>query len=306
MKLSRRSSQSIVVKKWLTIVNEIERDREHGALWLALRSIDAFKHLVEDLWSSSEMEKELERLVESLKRVRPSMTSLKNVALLSSKIVKKFFEESRSLMEVLEELQKLKSYLEKSRIEVARRAVELLREYDVFLTHSLSSTVLEFFKTMNDRKLVVVTESRPRCEGVLTAKQLASMGHKVKLIADASAYQASKIFKVEVFVFGVDTALRDGHVINKVGTAQMALALKDLGVSNVALCESIKVDFEASVDDVAIEVKDAEELLSKARGFEPFNVYFDVTPPRAIHSIVMEDGPHYHPFDLRPLMYLLS
>lgn len=289
------------MKKWLEVLDEIKKDREHGALWLAIRSIDAFKYLVESLWSSSELEEELEKLAEALGRVRPSMAPLKNVAIISLNIVRRLAKESKSSTKVLEVLQSLKGYLERSKIEVARKAAELLREHKVFLTHSLSSTVLEFLKNVDGKKLVVVTESRPRCEGVITARQLASMGHEVKLIADASAYQASKIFNVEVFVFGVDLALRDGHVVNKVGTAQIAIALNELGIKNVALCESIKVDSEASVNDVVVEVKDAEELLSGTEGFEPFNVYFDVTPPQVIYAIVMEDGPHYRPFDLKPL-----
>lgn len=289
------------MRNWLAILDEVRKDREHGALWLALRSVDAFKCLMESLWGSDELEKELESLVEAFKQVRPSMASLKNATTLSLNIVRHFIEKSRPLTEVLEALQNFKGYLERSKIEVSRRAVELLRGYNVFLTHSLSSTVLEFFRNV-DEKLIVVTESRPRCEGVVAARRLASMGHKIKLIADASAYQASRIFGVEVFVFGVDTALRDGHIVNKVGTAQVALALNEVGVKNVALCESIKVDVEASASNVVIEVKEAEELLSEAEGLEPFNVYFDITPPQAIHAIVMEDGPHYHPFDLKPLL----
>lgn len=298
----RTLADLIIMKKWLTILNEIRIDREHGALWLALRSIDAFKCLLETLWGSNELEKELEGLVEALKQVRPSMAPLKNVAIASSIMIRKFIGESRSLTEVVNALHELKESLEKSKIEVARRAIKLLERYNAFITHSLSSTVLEFFKNVGDKKLIVATESRPRCEGAITARRLASMGHEVKLVTDASAYQASKIFDIEVFVFGVDTALRDGHVINKVGTAQMALALNGVGVKNVALCESIKVDIEALADDVVIEVKEAEEILSEADGFEPFNIYFDVTPPQAIHAIVMEDGPHHYPFDLRPLI----
>lgn len=289
------------MREWLSILNEVRSDREHGALWLALRSVDAFKCLVESLWGSSNLERELELLVNAFKQARPSMASLKNSAIISLSIVKRFIEESRSLTEVLEALQEFKDHLERSKIEVASRAAELLMGYSVFLTHSLSSTVLELFKNLS-KKLVIVTESRPRREGVIAARQLVSMSHEVKLIADASAYQASKIFGVEVFVFGSDTVLRDGHVVNKVGTAQIALALKEIGVKNVALCESIKVDVEASVNNVEIEVKEGEELLSGAENFEPFNVYFDVTPPQAIYAIIMEDGPHYYPYDLKPLV----
>ncbi|MEM4576235.1 MAG: hypothetical protein QW701_02090 [Candidatus Nezhaarchaeales archaeon] len=293
------------MKEWLSILDEVRNDREHGALWLASRSIDAFKCLAENLWGSADLEKEQELLVEAFKRVRPSMTSLKNTAIISSNVVKRSLKESRLLSEVLKALQDLKDYLEKSKMEVARKATELLKEYNVFLTHSLSSTVLEFFKAMSDKKFVLVTESRPRCEGVATAKQLASMGHKVKLIVDASANQASRIFDVEVFVFGADSILRDGHVVNKVGTAQIALALADMGLRNVTFCESIKVDVEARVEDVVLEVKEGEEILSKISRVEPFNLYFDLTPPKALYAVVMEDGPHRPPFDLKPSINLI-
>lgn len=293
------------MRTWITILNEIKEDKSHGALWLATRSIDAFKCLVESLWESSRLDKELDELVESFRRARPSMAPLKNVTAILSDAIKKYKRSSKPLDEIISLMLKLKNFIEESRIKVVAKAVEFLSDHKRFLTHSLSSTVLDFFKAMSDKKFVVVTESRPRCEGVVTAKQLASMGHKVKLIVDASAYQASKIFNIEVFVFGADSILQDGHLVNKVGTAQIALALADMGLRNVALCESIKVDVETRVEDVVLEVKEGEEVLSGVSGVEPFNLYFDLVPPKVLYAIVMEDGPHRPPFNLKPSINII-
>ena len=288
------------MKKWIEILNEVKEDKSHGALWLALRSIDAFTCLAESLWGLRELERELNLLTEGFRSVRPSMASIRNATRLASEIVKHYVHESRPLNDVIEALLKLKDYIEKSKIEVAVKASQELSSLRVFLTHSLSSTVMELFRNLSGEKLVIVTESRPLREGVVMARRIASMGHRVKLIADASAYQASKIFGVEAFVFGVDTALKDGHVVNKVGTAQIAIALSDLGVKSIALCESIKVDEEAKAESLALEVKEPKELLEEVCEIEAFNLYFDVTPPKALYAIIMEDGVHKPPFNLRP------
>ncbi|MHC1601022.1 MAG: translation initiation factor eIF-2B [Candidatus Nezhaarchaeales archaeon] len=285
----------------IEIVNEIKSDRSHGALWLALRSIDAFIALIERLWFSENFISSLRDLCERLVTCRPSMSSIRNATLMCFKIAEEAYVKGREAKEVIERLLRLKEYMSESKGKAAEKAAEELSWAKNFLTHSLSSTVLEFFRRLDPGKTVVVTESRPLLEGLITAKELASMGHKVKLITDASAYQSSKLFNVEVFVFGADTILSDGHVINKSGTAQISIAVKSLGVLNVVLCESFKVNDQLTPDRVHLEVKEPSEITSEEmKDVEVFNLYFDLTPPSLIDEVIMESGVFKPPFKLSP------
>ena len=69
----------------------------------------------------------------------------------------------------------------------------------------------------------------------------------------------------------------DGHVINKVGTLQLAIAAHELGVPFFAMVQSPDVD-APSASDVEIEVRDGDEVLTcmgvrtashRAKGFYP-------------------------------------
>ncbi|MCS7139569.1 MAG: hypothetical protein N3F04_07405 [Candidatus Nezhaarchaeota archaeon] len=287
--------------RYLQIINEINDDRSHGAFWLTLRSIDVFNALVEDSWSSSNFHIALEDAYRRLISCRPSMSSIKNVASICFRLLESAHAKRYRAGDVMDALLKLRDYVIESKNRVAENAVKELSWAKSFLTHSLSSTVLEFFKHLNYSKTIVVTESRPLCEGVATARELASMGHKVKLVIDASAYQSSKMFNVDVFVFGADTILRDGRVINKSGTAQIAIAVKSLGVMNVVLSESFKVDPELTPESVHLEVKEPREIINEViEGVEVFNLYFDLTPSTFIDEVVMESGVFKPPFKLSP------
>ncbi|MDI9619328.1 MAG: hypothetical protein QFX33_00685 [Candidatus Nezhaarchaeota archaeon] len=281
------------------VVEEVRRDKARGALELASRSVDAFIALVQERWPSEFSPRELAHLREAVAACRPSMSPLRNAAEACFRVVEACRAEGATKSEAVDCLEELKRRIEVSRSLAAERAAEELSWTRTFLTHSLSSTIIELFRALKPARTVVVTEARPLLEGLATARGLASMGHRVKLIADSSAYQASRIFGVEVFVFGADSILRGGHVVNKSGTAQISIAVKSVGVTNVVVCESIKVDVHSSPSDVHLEVKEPEELLKESvPGVEAFNLYFDLTDPEFLDLVVMEVGAFKPPFNL--------
>ena len=286
--------------RYLDLVKLIKSDKQHGATWLSIKAVEAFIALAEELWGAEKLKREAKLLLERLSSCRPSVVAIANAAKASYKVLEEQLSLKADKQKVLDELLKLRNDIEQAKLKVAENAVNELSRYKRFLTHSLSSTVLEFFKKLgsNDR-LVVVTESRPLLEGVETAKALSSMGFKVKLIADVVAYHAIKEFDVEIFVFGADAVSREGFVVNKAGTATLAVSAKSLGVFNTCLCESVKV---CSCLPQSLEIGDPRELLKESlEGVEAFNLYFDVTSPNVIDAIILEDGVKKPPYSLKPL-----
>lgn len=153
---------------------------------------------------------------------------------------------------------------------------------------------------------VVVSETRPREQGLLTAWELQEAGVPHTLIADNSAGHLLSTGQVDVVITGADRIAANGDTANKVGTYLKALAAAAAGVPFYVAAPSSTLDFGCA-DGSAIPVEDrgAEEVLL-VRGVGPggetvdvrlapvdtpvANPAFDITPARFIHGFITERG----------------
>jgi translation initiation factor 2B subunit (eIF-2B alpha/beta/delta family) len=160
------------------------------------------------------------------------------------------------------------------------------------LTHSLSGTAQAAILACRQQlERVYVTESRPRCEGRITAQALAAAGIPVTLLTDAEA--ALFIPACAVVVVGADSILADGSVVNKAGTYLLALAARTNrphSVSFLALAEQLKI---APFRQPYLEEMDPAEVLSpdELPGVSARNIYFDRTPVSLVSALITERGP---------------
>ncbi|GAD52792.1 methylthioribose-1-phosphate isomerase [Halarchaeum acidiphilum MH1-52-1] len=167
----------------------------------------------------------------------------------------------------------------------AAAAVEL-RDASL-LTLSRSGTAFDALVGA-DPSRVVVAESRTGREGVDTAERLAAEGLDVTLTTDAAA--ASLVGDVDAVLVGADTVLRDGSVVNKVGTRAAALAAAEADVPVYAVCARDKVAPEADPDDPALEDAPASALYDGDAPLDVANPLFDVTPASLVTGVVTENG----------------
>jgi translation initiation factor 2B subunit (eIF-2B alpha/beta/delta family) len=135
-----------------------------------------------------------------------------------------------------------------------------------------------------------IMESRPRLEGRATAKAVAEMGVECTLVADAMG--PSLIKEVDLAVVGADAILKDGGVVNKIGTFPISLACKDARKPLCVLAESIKLDrrFDSNTWPGSEERDEFELLPRPPRSLRALNRYFDLTPPANVSCVVHEDG----------------
>ena len=77
---------------------------------------------------------------------------------------------------------------------------------------------------------VVVSETRPRNQGLLTAWELREAGIPATLIADNAAGLLLATGQVDVVITGADRIAANGDSANKVGTYLKALAAREAGV----------------------------------------------------------------------------
>lgn len=149
---------------------------------------------------------------------------------------------------------------------------------------------------------VICPETRPYFQGArLTASVVKDMGFDVTVITDNMPAYTMKAKKVDVFTSAADVICMDGHIVNKVGTFQIALAAAYWGIPYyVTGTPDLKHPTIASVE---IEERDPADVLSAmgARTAMPgvggFYPAFDITPPKLCDGVVTDKG-IFPPFDV--------
>lgn len=190
-------------------------------------------------------------------------------------------------------------YLGKSR-RLGAFMADRLADGDTILTHCWADSLLTeaIGQALADGKSVraFCTETRPYLQGArLTAESLAELGVETIVITDSMAATVMSRGLVTKYITAADRVTLDGHVINKVGTLQIALAAKEYAIPYFALVHAPDRN-SPTFSDVPIEERDGEEVLSclgirtasyRVRGYYPA---FDVTPPKLVDAIVTDRG----------------
>jgi ribose 1,5-bisphosphate isomerase len=187
-------------------------------------------------------------------------------------------------------------------IENAEKALDSIAEFgakrvkpnSMIMTHCNSNAALSIIEKAYSQgkvKRVFATESRPWKQGILTVKRLASKGIPVTLIVDSAV--RSFINDMNLVIVGADTIASNGAVINKIGTAQMALAAHEARVPVMVAAETFKFSPETMEGElVEIEERDINEVVDpkEVPGVDIANPVFDATPAEYIDVIVTEKG----------------
>ena len=244
--------------------------------------------------SAAEFLSELQKAGNILKAARPTAVSLPNAVnyvLLAARGKDDVEDIRRAVAGAAEEfIARSKKALERIGEIGARR----IRSGDVVLTHCNSQAALSVITTafrQGKDVEVIATESRPRYQGHLTARQLAEQGIPVTLIVDSAVRTFMK--EVDKVVVGADSIAANGAVINKIGTSQIALAAHEARVVFMVAAETYKFHPKTLIGAlVEIAVRPGEEEASprKFPGVRIRNPAFDVTPPEYIDLIITEKG----------------
>ena len=174
------------------------------------------------------------------------------------------------------------------------------------MTQCFAETVIgtmlrECRKRGNDVKLIC-PETRPYFQGArLTASVACEMGFDVTVISDNMPACTMKEKQVDLFTSAADVITMDGHVVNKVGTFQIALAAHYWGIPY--LVTGSPNPSHPTMESVTIEERDpllvldalgTRTTLPGVKGYYPA---FDVTPPKLVDGVVTEKG-IFAPLDL--------
>jgi methylthioribose-1-phosphate isomerase len=138
-------------------------------------------------------------------------------------------------------------------------------------------------------------ETRPYFQGArLTASVAHDMGFDVTIITDGMPAFIMKNEGIDIFTTAADVICCDGHVVNKVGTYNTAIAANYHGVPYYVTGSPDQG--HPTVDTVKIEMRDPDFVL-QAMGTPTANQNvkgcypaFDITPPELVTGVVTDQG----------------
>ncbi|MDN7026200.1 ribose 1,5-bisphosphate isomerase [Methanoculleus sp. FWC-SCC1] len=168
---------------------------------------------------------------------------------------------------------------------------------DTVLTHCNSEAalacILEAHRQGKDLT-VYATEVRPRNQGHLTIRALDDAGIRTSFIIDSAV--RSIMNRITLVVVGADAITVNGAVVNKIGTAQIALAAHEARTNVVVAAETYKFAPRTVLGEL-IEIEERspaevlpEEIARTLKHVTVRNPAFDVTPAEYVDLIVTEKG----------------
>lgn len=162
--------------------------------------------------------------------------------------------------------------------------------------------MLRACREQNKEVKFICPETRPYFQGArLTASCICDMGFDVTVITDNMPGYTMKTKNVDVFTSAADVITMDGHVINKVGTFQIALAADyhgipyfvtgtpDLNHPDLASTHIEERDPLLTMDSLGTRT-----TMEGVKGYYPA---FDETPPKLVSGVVTDKG-IFSPYDL--------
>ena len=145
-------------------------------------------------------------------------------------------------------------------------------------------------------------ETRPYFQGArLTASVVRDMGCKVTVVTDNMPAYLMQNEDIDLFTSAADVITLDGHVVNKVGTFQIAIAADYLGVPyyvsgtpDVGHADVASVNIEMRDSSLVLEAMGVKTTMDGVLGYYPS---FDITPPGLVRGVVTDEGV-FSPYDL--------
>ncbi len=264
-----------VKRKVNLTLRKIKNLEIQGAQEIAIESLKVLKEVARVKGFGPEFALEAEKLLGA----RPTGISLYNCL--------KYVKSKRSL----KSFDYVLKYLSKAQEWLAYNGAKLIKNNYLIMTHCHSSSVMNIFRrAISEHRIfkVVVTETRPKLQGLKTAKELVEMGVPIYYIVDSAG--PFLVSTCDMVLVGADAVRSDG-VLNKIGTYPLALAAREAGVPFYVAASKDKLDYDcvSEIEDRPDkEIANPEEL--EATGGEIENPAFDLTPWKFITGVVTESG----------------
>ena len=270
-------------------LDQLRKDSESGASELVNNAIEIIKRLLKESNSDVDLKPLFMELFDQIIKSRPSMAPLIHTIGYLYDNLQNYT--SASIYSII-----IKFYQYQSEIKA-----KLEQTFDAFIHKldnpnpkimliSYSSTIINLIKKQKDADFTFyVLESRPLYEGRKSAEILANK-YETHLIIDAAI--GKFIDEIDTVFIGVDSILKDGSIINKIGSYPLSVLAKSNGKPVYAIGDSFKYNLRSHFGlPVEIDKKPIKEIIDrKSYAYNIENYYFDRTPARFIDEIISDLG----------------
>ena len=273
---------------------KIKRLEIQGATNVA---VSAAKALVQDLLDAetpAEAVRVLDEGVRKLVAARDTEPMLRNGLKYVQSHVPRDWTDRDEFREAVERASaEIQGFFKESKTRIVEIGARRVRDGDTILTHCHSSVVTETLveaHRQGKRFRVIQTETRPKYQGRITARELVEAGIDTTMIVDSAARHFMK--EIDFVVVGSDAITSEGNVINKIGTSQVALAASEARIPFYVVSTLLKFDpVTIRGRYEAIEERDTGEIWdAPPEGLKIRNPAFDVTRRDYIHGVITEEG----------------
>jgi ribose 1,5-bisphosphate isomerase len=279
------------------VAEKIRRLEIKGARNVAVAAVETLQILAQETKAKSRQAfmQELSEARRLLFESRPTEPLMRNAVTF---IVKKVEGSDKKKVSELAQIMFSASHdfllnLEKSKERIAEIGSKRIRDGMVIFTHCHSSTVTYMLRKAKQRGRtfeVICTETRPLFQGRITAKEMVDLDVKTTLIVDSAA--RSFMRKADMVIVGADALTSEGNVVNKIGTATIALLASEARVPLYVASELQKFDPATLYGEYeAIEERSRDEVWKEAPEMLVVrNPAFEVTRGEFVRGIICEEG----------------
>lgn len=276
------------------VIRGIKSLKIQGAEAVSREAVRALKIIVHKskARTAKDFLSELQKARQQLIATRPTEPGLRNA--LNSVFYSLGKESLRKLKEdAFSRVQKTLAIMHSSEQAVAEIGAKKIKNGMVVFTHCHSSTVVSVLlkaKKQGKRFIVHNTETRPRLQGRITAKELGNAGIKVRHYVDSAARLALK--KADIMMIGADAITTEGRVINKIGSELFAEVAHRYDIPVYVCANSWKFDPETIFGFTEeIEQRAAREVWKKPpKNVDIDNSAFEIISPGLVTGVITELG----------------
>lgn len=255
------------------LVKKIKSLEIQGAREITLESLKFLRKIAKE----KGFKKDFNKAAKQIEKTRPTEVVLHNCL----EIVKK--------EKTVESIDRLIRKLNQSTKEIGKRGSRLIKDGQAIMTHCHSAEALAVIKQAwkeGKRIKVYATETRPKDQGIKTAKELAELKIPVTLIVDSAI--EFFINEVDAVLVGCDAIRKEG-VVNKIGTYPLALVAKEHHKPFYVAGNTLKLDRRKKI---IIEERSGhkEIYMERMKTLNVRNPAFDITPWRYVKRVITEKG----------------
>jgi translation initiation factor 2B subunit (eIF-2B alpha/beta/delta family) len=274
------------------MIRDLQLDKTSGASELIEIALEIIKTQLDSI---KDAERDIEDVILAVSRellkVRPSMAPIINT-------IGYFLHDLKSYTKK-DILERYNNFYQKRK----KRENDLLSYFHSFLDKykgtqlnimliSYSTTIIKCLRKLkNEDFSFYILEARPLLEGRRTAEILSS-DFETHLITDSS--MGKFINSIDIVLIGIDSILRDGSIVNKIGSHPLACIAADNKKVVYAIGDCYKYNLKSHFGrEIIVEDKPIYEVYSKRIKKDTFHVhnyYFDITPSKYLNGIISDLG----------------